>query len=92
MCFVAFKSEEQQSALMVDRARTLTITNRTAQLNQIRGLLGEFGIAVPKGVARLRRELPDILEDAENGLPDLAGEVLFGLLEQLHEFDARIRA
>jgi transposase len=58
--------------LMVHRARTLVIANRTAQVNQIRGLLGEFGLVVPKGVARLRRELPGILEDAKNGLPALA--------------------
>ena len=92
MRFVAIKSEEQQSVLMVHRARTLAMANRTAKVNQIRGLLGEFGIVVPKGVARLRRELPGILEDAENDLTDLAREVLCGLLEQLHELDARISA
>ena len=89
---VAIKSEEQQSVLMVHRARTLVVANRTAQVNQIRGLLGEFGLVVPKGVARLRRELPSILEDAENGLPDLARQVLAGLLEQFHEFDRHVAA
>jgi transposase len=92
MRFVAIKSEEQQAVLMVHRARTLTMANRVAQVNQIRGLLGEFGLVVPKGVARLRRELPGILEDAENGLPALAREVLCGLLEQLREADMRISA
>jgi transposase len=92
MRFVAIKSEEQQSVLMVHRARTLVMANRTAQVNQIRGLLGEFGIVVPKGVSRLRRELPGILEDAENGLPSLAREVLAGLLDQFHEFDTRVTA
>ena len=92
MHFVAIKSEEQQSVLMVHRARTLVVANRTAQVNQIRGLLGEFGLVVPKGVARLRRELPGILEDAENGLPELARQVLAGLLDQFHEFDTRIAA
>ena len=92
MHFVAIKSEEQQSVLMVHRARTLVVANRTAQVNQIRGLLGEFGLVVPKGVARLRRELPEILEDAENGLPALAREVLAGLLDQFHEFDRRVTA
>jgi transposase len=87
---VAIKSEEQQAVLMVHRARTLTMANRVAQVNQIRGLRGEFGLVVPKGVARLRRELPGILEDAENGLPALAREVLCGLLEQLREADMRI--
>ena len=90
MRFVAVKSEEQQAVLMVHRARALTVVNRTAQVNQIRGLLGEFGLVVPKGVARLRRELPGILEDAENGLPVLARGVLSGLLEQLREVDARV--
>src|SRR6266404_2865852 len=74
MHFVAIKSEEQQSVLMVHRARTLVVANRTAQVNQIRGLLGEFGLVVAKGVARLRREVPA------------------GLLEQFHEFDARVSA
>src|SRR3984957_8376788 len=92
MRFVVIKSQEQQSILMVHRARTLVVANRTAQVNQIRGLLGEFGLVVPKGVARLRRELPGILEDAENGLPVLAREVLAGLLDQFHEFDARVSA
>ena len=92
MHFVAVKSEEQQAVLMVHRARTLALANRTAQVNQIRGLLGEFGLVVPQGVARLRRELPGILEDAENGLPALAREVLAGLLDQFHHFDRRITA
>ena len=92
MHFVAIKSEEQQSVLMVHRARTLVVANRTAQVNQIRGLLAEFGLVVAKGAARLRRELPGILEDAENGLPALAREVLAGLLDQFHDFDMRVTA
>jgi transposase len=90
MHFVAVKTEEQQAVLMVHRARSLVVTNRTALVNQIRGLLGEFGLVVPKGVANLRAQLPRILEDAENGLPALAREVLVGLLEQSREFDRRI--
>src|SRR5215469_6334346 len=92
MRFVAIKSEEQQAVLMVHRARTLVMANRVAQMNQTRGLLGEFGLVVPKGVGRLRRELPGILEDAENGLPMLAREVLSGLLQELREADLRISA
>jgi transposase len=61
-------------------------------VNQIRGLLGEFGLVVPRGVARLRSALPGILEDAENGVPDLGRTVLAGLLEQFHELDQRLTA
>jgi transposase len=92
MHFVAIKSEEQQAVLMVHRARTLVMANRVGLVNQIRGLLGEFGVIVPKGVARLRRELPAILEDAENAVPDLGRTVCAGLLEQFRDLDERIEA
>lgn len=91
MHFVAVKTEEQQAVLMVHRARSLALSSRTALANQIRGLLGEFGVVVPKGVARLRGQLPRILEDAENGLPALAREVLARLLEQLRELDRGVQ-
>jgi transposase len=73
-------------------AAQFVVANRTALVNQIRGLLGEFGLVIPQGVARLRRELPGILEDAQNGLPVIAHGVLSGLLEQLRELDGRITA
>jgi hypothetical protein len=41
------------------------------QANQIRGLLGEFGIVLPQGITHLRGQLPEILEDGDNGLPGL---------------------
>jgi transposase len=90
MHFVAVKSEEQQAVLAVHRARELAMTNRTAQANQIRGLLAEFGIVVPQGVGKLRAALPGILEDAENNVPMIARDVLANLLEQLRTFDAQI--
>ena len=52
MRFVSVKSEEAQAALAVHRARTLTISERTALVNQVCGLLGEFGIVVGQGVAQ----------------------------------------
>jgi transposase len=84
MHFAAVKIEEQQAVLMVHRAHRLMVASCTALTNQIRGVLGEFGLVVPKGVTRLRARLPQILADAENGLPALAREVLAGLLEQFH--------
>lgn len=90
MRFVAAKTEEQQAVLTWHRARVLAVAGRTAQVNQIRGLLGEFGLVVPQGIARLRRQLPQILEDAENGLPDLARELLNELLGQLRQGDEQI--
>lgn len=90
MHFVAIKSQEQQAILMVHRARELAMANRTAQVNQIRGLLAEFGIVVPKGRAKLQAALPGILEDAENGLPMISRRTLASLIEQLHVLDAQV--
>ena len=90
MRFVAIKSEEQQAVLCLHRAREFVVTSRTGQVNQIRGLLSEFGLVVPRGIRSLRRQLPQILEDAENGLPSLARDTLAALLEQFRFFDARV--
>jgi transposase len=90
MRFVPVKSEEQEAVLMVHRARERMVESRTAQANQIRGLLAEFGLVVAPGIEKLRCQAPGILEDAENGLPALARETLNELLKQLRYFDERV--
>ena len=69
MRFVPVKTEEQQAILSVHRARSGFVKARTAQANQIRGLLSEFGLVLNQGIATITRQLPAILEDGENGLP-----------------------
>ena len=56
------------------------VKQRTAQANQICGLLGEFDIVIAQGMAAIFRELPEVLEDAENDLSD-AFRALLALLE-----------
>ena len=90
MRFVGIKSVEQQSLLSLHRIRQAAMKGRTAQVNQVRGLLAEYGIVVAKGVGHVRRTLPTILEDAENRLPDLFRELLGELYEELQRFDERI--
>ncbi|MCB1764021.1 MAG: IS110 family transposase [Gammaproteobacteria bacterium] len=90
MRFIAIKDEQQQAVMCVHRARSLLIEERTALVNQSRGLLTEYGLVVPLGVGRLRQALPDILEDGENGLPMLAREVFADLYERLRMLDQRI--
>src|SRR5437773_6914356 len=69
MRFVPIKTVEQQAILSVHRARQGLVKARTAQANQIRGLLSEFGIIMPQGLAHIAKRLPEILEDGENDLP-----------------------
>ncbi len=90
MRFVAVKEVVQQDVQAVHRMRSLTVDRRTAQINQIRGLLLEYGIEVPTGRSNLFKRLPEILEDAENGLTDLFREELFGLYGELRHLDERI--
>ena len=49
MRFVPIKSVEQQAVLALHRVRQGFVKARTAQANQIRGLLGEFGLVIPQG-------------------------------------------
>ena len=74
--FVAMKSEEQQAVLCLHRLRSGLIKDRTAKLSRIRGLLQEFGFIMPKGRYPGQSHIQSILEDADNGLPTLARELL----------------
>ncbi len=65
------KTIEQQGMQAIQRSRELLVQDRTALSNHIRGLLMEFGIVIPQGFAALHRRIPEVLEDAENELPDL---------------------
>ena len=92
MRFVPVKDAAQQAVLTVHRARALLVSERTALVNHIRGLLSEYGVVVAQGVATLRKALPEILQDAENGVPALAREVFAELYERLQGLDERLRA
>jgi transposase len=65
---VPIKSVEQQDIQALHRIRERQIRARTALVNQIRGLLAEYGMVIPQGVAKVRQALPAMLADAENGL------------------------
>jgi transposase len=56
----------------------------------LRGLLGEYGLILPKGVNALRRRIPELLEDGENGLSVLFRQLLSRGYDQLQELDGHI--
>jgi transposase len=90
MRFVPIKDVEHQEVQALHRARQLLIKQRTALCNQVRGLLSEYGIVVAQGVQRLRKSLPALLEDAENGLTFGSRELFQELYQQLVWLDERI--
>jgi len=87
MRFVPIKSVEQQDIQNFHRQRELIKKSRNALVNQVRGLLAEYGIVINKGVAAVRQSLPEILEDADNGLSDLSRECFSELLDALRVLD-----
>jgi transposase len=91
MRFVPQKNVEQQSIQAVHRARELWVGQRTALCNHIRGVLMEFGIAISQGVAKLAKELPSILEDAENELTPLMRECVRNYITQLENINIAIK-
>ncbi len=91
MRFVAIKTVEQQAILSVHRARQGFVKARTAQGNQIRGLLSEFGVIIPQGIRSITKQIPEILEDGENGLPGTMRNLLERLTENLKEMDRQVK-
>jgi Transposase len=91
MRFVPVKSESQQDVQALHRIRFQLIKWRTALANEIRGLLGEYGIVVVKGIAPLRRKLPGILDDGATQLSGLFREMFSEMAERLKLLDERIR-
>ncbi|HVT33450.1 MAG TPA: IS110 family transposase, partial [Rhodanobacteraceae bacterium] len=64
MRFVPIKTVEQQAILAVHRVRSRLVASRTQLINQIRGLLAEYGIVLPQHPGQVRSGLPTVLEDA----------------------------
>ena len=91
MRFVPMKTVEQQAILSVHRARQGFVKARTAQANQIRGLLSEFGIIIPQGIGAIAKHIPEILEDGENGLPGTMRHLIERLTANLKEMDRQAK-
>jgi len=91
MRFVPVKNIEQQSVLSLHRVRQGFVRARTAQANQIRGLLSEFGLVVPQGIAHIARRVPEIIEDATNELTGSLRLLIQRLMEHLKELDRQAR-
>ncbi|KAA1171805.1 IS110 family transposase [Photorhabdus heterorhabditis] len=92
MRFVNIKTPEQQSLLSFHRARAGFVKSRTAQINQLRGLLAEFGIVLPQGSASVHRHIPALLEDTDNGLPMPFRRLLSSLYENVKQLSEHIEA
>lgn len=90
MRFVEIKSAEQQAILCQHRAREIMVGQRTQLSNTMRGLLGEFGVTLRKGLGYIRNFAADMQNDIYPDLPGPALGVIRSLCRQLLSLDKRI--
>lgn len=87
---VAIKTAAQQDIQATHRMRSQCIRDRTALCNSVRGLLGEYGIVLAKGINILRKSIHGLLEDPDNSLSMSFKNLLARRYEQLVELDGHI--
>lgn len=85
MRFVPVKSVKQQDMQNLHNVRSRLIKSRVMLSNQVRGILAEYGIVIKKGRSDFKKELPRILEEADNELTASTRELLG---EQMEEYAA----
>jgi transposase len=90
MRFVATKTPEQQSCLMLHRTRHLFIRQQTAVINAIRAHLAEFGIVAPVGRKGVEQLLGVVADPSDKRVPEVARACLAALGAQLRTLKAQI--
>ena len=90
MRFVSLASEAPQAMQAIHRVRSRYMGNRTALINQTRGLLLEYGVAIPKGVPAVRKRLVLLL--AEDRWSDQVRQFLTDQQAELGYWDDKIEA
>ena len=90
MRFVPIKTEEQLDLQAVHRVRERWVMRRTAVVNQMRGLLLERGLTLPKGRRHLEQAIPGILTNAEAKLSESFFVLLGQLNRELEQLSTRI--
>lgn len=91
MRFVPIKTEEQQSVLVLHRARDLLMRQRTMILNAIRGHLAEFGIIAAQGPRQVMGMIARLRDDGDASLPEIARSALLALGAHLEALAGEIR-
>jgi transposase len=93
MRYVALKSEEQQAVLGMHRLRAQRVKMRGMLVNQLHGLMGEFGVALPKGRGAMLKQAGELLADSEHcRVPELLRGTLLEQVQQIRAMNEQIRA
>lgn len=88
---VPVKTVAQQALCSLHRIRAGWITERTARINTLRGLLREFGIIIPVGAQHTVPNAWLHIEDAESEIPDSLRPALAEICNEIRELERRIK-
>lgn len=91
MRFVPIKQIEQQDIQNLHRIRERLVKGKTALANEVRGLLLEYGIVIPKGISNIKTKLEYILGDDGNKLTSLARECFQNLLTEFCDSEEKLK-
>ena len=91
MNFVPIKQVEQQDIQSIHRVRSRVVRNRTALINEIRGLCLEYGIAIVPGATKVKKALCQHIADSKNELTPMSRECMQGLYDELLDSEARLK-
>jgi transposase len=92
MRFVELKSAEQLDMQSLHRVRDRLVGERTALMNQMRALLLERGITVPKGRRKLEQHVAMIPDSDDGQLSRRIRSLIAAMREEWHALDRRIEA
>jgi len=82
MRFVPTKDVDQQDIQALHRVRERLRGERTALVNEVHGLLHEYGIVIPKGVAKFRQAVVGKLGSEKDKRTSLSQEIFWKLVEE----------
>lgn len=90
MRFVPIKTEDQQAALMLHKARELLVRQQTMLINAIRGHMAELGMIAPQGSAKIKDLIAVIQDSEDQSIPALARAALQPLVHQMQTLDGQV--
>lgn len=91
MRFVPIKQVEQQDIQSLHRVRSRLMKNRTALINEIRGLNLEYGLPIPQGATKVKKALISIIDDKANELTELSRQLMEELHDELGDIESRLK-
>ena len=88
---VPVKTIAQQSLTALHRLRSGWMTERTARLNALRGLLREVGVFIPMGAREVVPAVWAQIEDADSQLPEVLRSIFAEACQEIRDIEARIK-